>query len=662
MESLRTFGIVAHVDAGKTTLTERILVDCGAQAWVGSVDDGTAATDWLPEERARGISITSAATRASWGGHELQIVDTPGHVDFVAEVERCLHVLDAVVVVVDAVKGVESQTHAAWQQAAARRLPRAVFVNKLDRPGADFAGVVARIVRDFECVVVPCTIPLLGKSGSCEGLGDAITGAVQWFHGQPEQGTLEGIRERLRAARDRVLEVAADLDARVMADFVAGRAVEPATLRSVVRSAFVRSDVVPVFAGAALWNHGVDWLLDGIVSLFPGVRDRLGSGLWSIAGAGDRDAPFCGLVFKIQHQDGVWNFLRVVRGTLRTGDRFCAFRQPDAESVAGELWIMQADRHRVVEVVGPGEIVVVPGDIGLRTGDTVCDPGHPVSLPAPRFPAPVLATSVEPVQAADLPALWAAARDLAADDPTLRVERESGRVNLRGMGELHLEIAVDRLRRAARAPFSVSRPRVERRETVRLPGRGDVELRAQVGGVERASRCDVVVRPLAPSSANSIAFDDGLAHLGPVLLGVLEALLATGPRGVPMVGVELRVVAAVGDERGVVEPLLQQAAVQAVGDALEAGGRQVLLLLVDLEVSCPEDSTQAVLADLSARGVVVSGVAAGQLGARIVGRAPLESMLGYVTRLRSVTRGLGQVAMRPVGFLPAPPGVRLDQA
>ena len=270
MERMRTFGIVAHIDAGKTTLTERILFDTGAQSWVGSVDDGTAAMDFLPAERTRGISIGAAASRVAWGKHGLQVVDTPGHVDFVAEVERCLRVIDGVVVIVDAVRGVESQTRAVWQQTVAAGLPKLVFVNKLDRPGADFAAVLDEVAEELECKAVATVVPLLDEGGHFTGLGDALTGAVQWFEGQPDAAIVPRLQAELRAAHERLLEAAADHDDAVMAAVVGGEQVGADRLRAALRVAFLKGALVPVLAGAALYNRGVDWLLDAVVAFFPG--------------------------------------------------------------------------------------------------------------------------------------------------------------------------------------------------------------------------------------------------------------------------------------------------------------------------------------------------------------------------------------------------------
>ncbi|MCB9876157.1 MAG: GTP-binding protein [Planctomycetes bacterium] len=650
MHRLRTFGIVAHIDAGKTTLTERILFDTGAQSWVGNVDEGTAAMDWMPAERSRGISITAAATRATWGQHVLQIVDTPGHVDFVAEVERCLQVIDGVVVVVDAVRGVESQTRAVWQQATAAELPRLVFVNKLDRPGADFDAVVRDVAEQFGCHAAALVVPLFDEEGAFAGLGDAVAGAVQWFEGRPSVGLVPQLQQRLLAAHERLVEAVADHDDAVLTEVVAGRRVTPALLRDAVRAALLRGALVPVLGGAALFNRGVDWLLDAVVAFLPGAGGDRARGIWRLPGAGDDAAPFAGFVFKVQHVDRVWNFVRVVRGRLAVGDEVGRGNRAGEVRMVAELCTVRADRHEQVAVAGPGEIVVVPGELGWRTGDTICAPAAPVVLPAPRFPAPVLAVTFEPAVAEQRSALHRAVLDLARDDPTLRVGRDHDRIVVRGMGELHLEVVAELVRQRAGVEFRVSKPRVDRRETVAARGEGQAEVRTMIEGRECAARCRVVVEPRADAAPAAVQ----VVGEGPLVEAVrseLAARAAAGHRVGPLFGAVLAADQVAGDAAA--EVLAEQAASKAFTAAVSAAGVIELEPWVTFEVTAPAASSAAVLADLGMRQAEVDSVAAGSLGARIAGRVALSRMLGYVTRLRSVTKGLGQVTMRLDGFGPA---------
>lgn len=651
MDRLRTFGIVAHIDAGKTTLTERILFDAGAQAWMGSVDDGTAAMDWMPAERARGISITAAASRVRWGGHTMQVVDTPGHIDFVAEVERCLHVLDGVVVLLDGVRGVESQTEAVWGQAASRGLPRLVFVNKLDREGADFAAVVEALAARLDCRPVPVVVPLRDDDGAFAGLGDALSGQVQWFVGRPSSTVAARIGAELLAAHDRVVEAVADRDDAVFADALAGRRIAADRLRMLLRNEFQAGRLVPVLCGAALWNRGVDWLLDAVVAYLPGPAAMPRQGLWATPEAGDANAPFCGFVFKVQHVDAVtWNFVRIVRGTLRAGDSWVRGRGGPAMAAA-ELWVVQADRHEAVASGGPGEILVLPGEFGLRTGDSLCAPFAPMLLPAPKFPAPVLAMVFEPERAEDRPRLAQALRDLAVDDPTLRVDIDRDRLMVRGMGELHLEIVAELARARSGVAFQGSRPQVDRRETVEWVGNGEAEARALIGGAECAAICAVEVRPVAGGGPATL-LDEAVGPGRDLAAGELRLLMASGLRVGPMFDLVValrRAECSAAEPNG---PLLELAASRALEQAMAAARPVALEPWVAFEVWGPEDGVPAVMADLAARGAEVGAVAAGGLGARITGCASLARMLGYVTKLRSVTRGRGRVQMRPAGYRP----------
>lgn len=651
MDRLRTFGIVAHVDAGKTTLTERILFDAGVQRWLGSVEEGTAAMDWMPAERARGISITAAATRVQWGGMTLQIVDTPGHVDFVAEVQRSLLVLDAVVVVVDGVRGIESQTESVWQLADERGLPKLAFVNKLDRDGADYARVVAELGARFSVRALPLVLPLADAAGGFAGLGDALTGAVQWFDGVPPPALHAQIATQLREAHERLVEAAADADDRLLADVVAGRPIAPDEVRRVLRGELAAGRVVPVLAGSALWNRGVDWLLDAVVAWFPGLGELPRRGLWAAERAGEPEAPFCGFVFKVQHVDRVWNFLRVVRGRGVVGQQWMRGGDPRSAFQVQELCSVHADRSSSIQEARPGEIVVLPGELGLRTGDTVCAMGHPVVLEPPRFASPVLAMAFEPERTEDLARLAAALREIAVDDPTLRVERHQDRIVVAGMGELHLEVVADLVRARSGLRFHASRPMVELREVPQGPMAAMAEVHAVVDGADCMAACEVRVEPCSGGMPATVEHSDLSPEVG-VVAEELRHMVRLG-RVVPLHGARVRVESTrwLGG-RSPNLPLLEQAAGRALALALERAGTVVLEPWVRIDLWCPEQASSPVLADLAARDVELQSVAAGSLGMRALGRARLARMLGYITRLRSMTKGRGRVLLRPDGFAP----------
>jgi elongation factor G len=658
---LRTLGIVAHIDAGKTTLTERILFDAGVQRFVGEVDEGTATMDWMRQEQERGISIVAAATRVLWSAHELQIVDTPGHVDFTAEVERCLRVLDSVVVVLDGVRGVESQTQTVWRQADRWRCARLVFVNKMDRVGADFAGAVVALAERFDCRPVPVVIPLFDDHGVFAGLGDPVRGTAQWFKGDVPAVLQERLEQELRAARDVIVEACADVDEAIMADFVAGNAVASERLLAALRRACIAGTLVPTLAGAALHGHGVDLLLDAICDLLPSPIDRDRKGIEGAFPAADASAPLCALVFKVEHVDAeVRNYVRVFTGTLRPSMRLACARTGETFA-APELWAMHASHHEPVGAAGPGAIVVLPGTLAVQTGDTLHAPGHARSLPMPSFPPPVVAAVFEPATRDGEEPLVQALSALLVDDPTMLVERdeETGLPLVYGMGELHLEIIASRVRERLAGGLTVSRPRVARCATVR----GAAEGRATVvapGAPARWAEAVVEVEPLPDRGA--VEVDVAALGSNPVAAAVESQLRASvhagGPFATAASGVRIAALSIRSEDgAGADEALSQHAVAVALEKALAVAGIEALEPGVDFEVRCPAEHRSAVLADLLSRGAVMRQVSAGQLGALLQGHGSLRAFLGYATRLRSLTRGHGEVQLQPRGLeaLPAEP-------
>lgn len=659
--SLRTLGIVAHIDAGKTTLTERILFDSGAQRHCGEVDDGTAAMDWMRQEQERGISIVAAATHVAWRDCELQIVDTPGHVDFTVEVERCLRVLDGVVVVLDAVRGVEAQTETVWRQADRWRTARLVFVNKMDRVGADFAAAVRAVGERFGCRPVPISVPLSDDDGAFAGLGDPLHGTATWFDGDVPPRLHDRLAAELAAARESAVVAAADVDDAILADFVAGRPVAADRLLAALRRGCIEGRLVPVLAGSALHGHGVDVLLDAVRDLLPSPADRDRRGLEDAFPPADAGAPFSALVFKIEHERlEVRNYLRVFTGQLAPGNAVIDARSGRRIEV-GELWAMHASHHEPVARARPGAIVVIPGQCEVQTGDTLHAPGHPCALPMPAFSPPVLAAVFEPHSPSDQAPLLAALDELLADDPTLRVraDPETGLPLVQGMGELHLEIVADRVRERTGLAFAVSKPRIAGRATVARAAEGAATVRLP-NAAEATGEAVVAVASLGLDAEVEI----DAAPLGdqPVRVAVerqLRADLAAGVLGgLPAVGVRAtaRSATAAGAEPALAETLQLQALAIALGKAVAAAGIIELEPMVEFEVRCPTEHQSAVFADLLARGVHMRHVSAGQLGALLQGRGRLRAFLGYPTRLRSITRGHGEVQLVPRGH------VRVDEA
>lgn len=652
MDRLRNIGIVAHIDAGKTTLTERILHVSGLRPAAGEVDEGTAATDWMRQEQLRGISITAAATHVPWDGHRIQLIDTPGHVDFTAEVERCLRVLDGVVVVVDGQRGIESQTETVWRQAAHWRVPRIVFVNKMDRAGADPELCAQQVADRFECLVAPMAIALRDEADTFAGIGHVLDGTFEWFEGDPGASVRERIRRDMLTARDRLVEVAAELDEAVLADWVADRAIPSAVLRSVLRAATCRCAVVPLFLGSALHERGVDGLLDGICTMLPSPLER--GERMALHGEPEPDpcGPFCGLVFKVQHVGReVWNYVRVFRGALRTGDEVAVARS-GAQFPSPSPWRMQVTTHEELGHAAMGDIVVLAGALGLRTGDTLHAPSSPIELARMGFPAPVLTARFEPQVAADLQELLGCLGAMADDDPTLEVgvDAETGAPWVAGMGELHLEVAAETLREQRAPAFTVGAPRVAHRERILGAGTGSAAVHAPAGEVGEAW-VEVELEPLQGDSEESVveAAADAAAHVDtPLVLDALRARLRTGLRAsCPAQAVRARLLRLRTEPRGAAGVLAQTAASFAVDKAVAQAGVELLEPEVEFEVRCPAALLPGVVGDLNARDAQLTQVASGRLGAVVTGRVALSHMLGYATRLRSLTRGLGEVAMRP---------------
>jgi len=652
MDRLRNIGIVAHIDAGKTTLTERILHVSGLRPAAGEVDEGTAATDWMRQEQLRGISITAAATHLPWEGHRIQLIDTPGHVDFTAEVERCLRVLDGVVVVVDGQRGIESQTETVWRQAVRWRVPRIVFVNKMDRAGADPEACAQQVADRFECLVAPMAIALRDEADTFAGIGHVLEGSVEWFEGEPGPALRDRILRDMRAARDRLVEVAAELDEAVLAEWVAGRAIASDRLRAVLRAATCRGAVVPLFLGSALHERGVDGLLDGICSMLPSPLER--GERMALHGEPEPDprGPFCGLVFKVQHIGReVWNYVRVFRGVLRAGDAV-AIARSGARFTAPAPWRMQVTTHEELGAATVGDMVVLAGSLGLRTGDTLHAPASPLELGRMGFPAPVLSARFEPAVAADVERLLEQLRAAAEDDPTLEVgvDPETGAPWVAGMGELHLEVAAETLREQGAPPFKVGAPRVAHRERILRAATASAAVHAPAGESGEAW-VEVELAPIEGDGEDSVA--DAAAEVAShvdaqLVIDALHARLRNGLRAsCPAQAVRARLLRLRTEPRGAAGVLAQTAASFAVDKAVSLAGVELLEPEVEFEVRCPAAVLPGVVGDLNARDSQLTQVAAGRLGAVVTGKVALRHMLGYATRLRSLTRGLGEVAMRP---------------
>ena len=649
-ESLRTLGIVAHVDAGKTTLTERILFEAGARRAQGSVDEGTAATDWLPQEQARGISIQSAAIRVGWGDATLQILDTPGHVDFTAEVARCMRVMDAVLVVLDGVRGVESQTEAVWKQAERWRCARMVFVNKLDRSTADYGACLHALRQHMECIPLVLAIPLFTQEGQFLGIGDVVRSTVSLVGDSLDADLSARLDSELQLARELLLEECGGLDDELLRSILGNENIGEQELLAALHRITVAGVGVPVLAGSALHGVGVDVLLDAVEALFPSLAERERGGMEDWFPVTASNATLKALVFKVEHSSVQTTAMaRVLCGSAHRGQRVCV---PGRSVVVllDPIWIPQAAGRLKSEAFVEGEIFEFDAPPWMRTGDSlVFDPAS-TPLRVSEFPTPVLSVLLEPEQSEQLPVVWGALEALAADDPTLRVahDRDTGLPQIAGLGELHLEIVAERVRERTGLALRSSSPRVAHRWTVQKAAS------ATAGAPQPYSGTNAVlcIEPLGSHVPSGIEMDPGISPpLARIARATLQEWMRTGGRwGEELVGLQVTV-KRVDQEAGQSADAAVAAAIESAANlAAELGDPVRLEPVVRFCALAPEASGSVVLADLRARKAAIEEVSAGRLGAKIVGTAPLQELIGYATRLRSLTQGHGTVDLAMDGY------------
>jgi len=683
IERYRNIGIMAHIDAGKTTLTERVLFFTGRIHSTGEVHDGSTEMDWLPQEKQRGITITSAATTAFWSPrhgpsagtlHRINILDTPGHVDFTIEVERSLRVLDGAVAVFDGSQGVEPQSEAVWRQADRYGVPRIAFINKMDKVGADFAMSLESIRERLGARAVAVQWPL-GKESEFQGLVDLVRMKTLRFDGEggeyhEEQSVPEEVRRQVETLRLRLIEAAADVDDGVMEKFVDGR-LEDITEEDLVRAlraGTLSRTLVPVLAGSAFKKKGVQMLLDAVVDYLPAPSDLPAvEGL--VPGTEQRasrepadDSPPAALVFKMMSDKNVGNivFLRVYSGTLRAGTVLLNPATGKRERV-GRLMFMHANRREEVSEVHAGDIAAALGLKNVRTGDTLSDPEAPVVLESLGFPEPVVHLAVEAKSPAELPKLEEGLHRLAAEDPSLRVgvDPESGQVLLSGMGELHLEVVVDRLRTEYGVEARVGQPKVAYRDTLKRAVRQEYRHARQTGGPGQYARVVLDVAPAA-RGAGLVFVDDTKGgsiprELVPAIQKGVAGAMERGVRdGVALVDVEVRLVDGDTHVRDSTPQAFAMAGSLALQEAVRRGGVQVLEPVMDVEVTTPEEYVGEVLGDLASRRGRVLGMET-RGNARVVSaRVPMASLFGYVTGLRGRTQGRAQASMRLGTYEPLP--------
>jgi elongation factor G len=681
LAKVRNIGIMAHIDAGKTTTTERILFYTGITYKIGEVHEGAAVMDWMEQEQERGITITSAATKCEWKGYTIQIIDTPGHVDFTVEVERSLRVLDGAVAVYDGVAGVEPQTENVWRQADKYHVPRMCFVNKLDRTGADFFRCVQMMIDRLNATPLVLQIPI-GLEGDHIGVVDLINMKALTWRGETQKGDDYAIEEipaeLLDSAtewREKLIETLADVDDDVMVKYLDGEELSIDEIKAAIRRSTIASKANPVLCGSAFKNKGVQPMLDAVVDYLPSPLDvpaiegTAQDGETPLLRKPSNDEPFSGLAFKIQTDKhlGKLTYVRVYSGTLDSGSQVINSTKDRKERI-GKIYQMHANKREERPTAWAGDIIAVQGLKQTTTGDTLSDPAHPVILESMTFPEPVIQVAIEPKTKSDQEKLGTAIQRLAEEDPTFRVwnDEETGQTVIAGMGELHLDILVDRMRREFNVEANIGKPQVAYRETIR----GSVEKltfvhKKQTGGSGQYAKVVVTVEPL-PLAADGPTYEFVNAVSGgriprefipSVDAGAQDALQYGVLAGYPLVGVRLTLVDGQYHEVDSSEMAFKIAGSMVMKEAARKADPALLEPMMSVEVTTPEDNMGDVIGDLNSRRGIIQSMEE-RSGARVVkALVPLSEMFGYVGDLRSKTQGRASYSMQFDSYAEVPQSV-----
>ncbi len=677
LEKTRNIGIIAHIDAGKTTTTERILFYTGITHKIGEVDEGTATMDWMPQEQERGITITSAATTCFWKGHRVNLIDTPGHVDFTIEVERSLRVLDGAVGVFCGVAGVQPQSETVWRQANRYGVPRIAFVNKMDRVGADFFKCLHSMKVRLGANPVAMTLPI-GSEDAFRGVIDLVAMKALYF-GEDSQGfevTAEEVPQDLKSLaadyREKMVEEISSHDEVLMAKYLEGKTIAAEDILSAARRATIAMKVTPVFCGSAFKNKAVQPMLDGVIHFLPSPLDVAAVQGW-VPGHKDRVLtrktdlvePFSGLAFKIMTDPfvGTLTYVRVYSGELESGS-YVYNSTKDRKERASRLLRMHANKREEVQKVGAGDIVAVVGLKQTVTGDTLCEESHPIALESMEFPIPVISVAIEPKTKADQDKLSGSLAKLAAEDPSFRVkvDPETTQTIISGMGELHLEIIVDRLMREFKVGANVGKPQVAYREALQSSAEAEGKYVRQTGG--RGQFGHVWLRVEPRERGRGFEFVDKVVggaipkEFIPAVKKGVEEVMETGVlAGYPMVDASVTLFDGSFHEVDSSEIAFRLAGAIGFKDAAKKAGVILLEPIMKLEVTVPEDYVGAVHGDLNARrGKILNSEV--QLGAQVIdAQVPLARMFGYATDLRSMTQGRAIFTMEFSHYEPVPKNI-----
>ena len=676
LEKTRNIGIMAHIDAGKTTTTERILYYTGVNYKLGETHEGTATMDWMEQEQERGITITSAATTCFWKNHRINIIDTPGHVDFTVEVERSLRVLDGSVTVMCAKGGVEPQSETVWRQADHYHVPRMIYVNKMDIMGADFYNVLRMIDERLKCNAVPIQLPI-GKEAEFRGIIDLVEMNADVYYDEMGKDMRveeipEDMRELAEEYREKLLDAVSMFDDEIMEMYLEGKEIPTAKIRAAIRKATVAVEMIPVVCGTSYRNKGVQKLLDAIVDYMPAPTD-----IPAIEGINPKtdeedkrepsdDEPFSALAFKIMTDPyvGRLSFFRVYSGTLNTGSSVLNSTKNVRERM-GRILQMHANHREDIETVYSGDIAAAVGLKNTTTGDTLCDEKHPIILESMEFPEPVIRVAIEPKTKAGQEKMGIALMKLAEEDPTFKTytDEETGQTIIAGMGELHLEIIVDRLLREFKVEANVGAPQVAYKETITKAVDQDTKYARQSGGKGQYGHVKIHVEP--NESGKGYEFVNATVggsvpkeYIPAVDAGIQGAMLAGVLAGYPVVDVKVTLYDGSYHEVDSSEMAFKIAGSMAFKEACQKAGPTLLEPIMKVSVIVPDEYMGDVIGDLNSRRGQIQGFEARSGAQQIDAFVPLAEMFGYATDLRSRTQGRGQYTMEPSHYLEIPKSIQ----
>ncbi len=675
LENTRNIGIMAHIDAGKTTTTERILYYTGVNYKIGETHDGTATMDWMEQEQERGITITSAATTCFWRDHRINIIDTPGHVDFTVEVERSLRVLDGSVTVMCAKGGVEPQSETVWRQADHYHVPRMIYVNKMDIMGADFFNVLRMVDERLKCNAVPIQLPV-GKEADFRGIIDLVEMNADIYYDElgkdmRVEAIPDDMMELAEEYREKLLDAVSMFDDEIMEMYLEGKEIPTDKIRKAIRQATVAVEMIPVVCGTSYRNKGVQKLLDAVVDYMPSPLD-----IPAISGVNPKTdaeetreasdtAPFSALAFKIATDPyvGRLSFIRVYSGVLNTGSAVLNSTKGQRERI-GRILQMHANHREDIETVYSGDIAAVIGLKNSTTGDTLCDEKHPVILESMEFPEPVIRVAIEPKTKAGQEKMGIALMKLAEEDPTFKTytDEETGQTIIAGMGELHLEIIVDRLLREYKVEANVGAPQVAYKETIKQSVKQDTKYARQSGGKGQYGHVVIQVEPNEPGKGyeflNEITGGVIPKEFIPAVdAGIQGAMQAGVMAGYPVVDVKVHLTFGSYHEVDSSEMAFKIAGSMAFKEACRKAGACLLEPIMKVSVITPEDYLGNVIGDLTSRRGQVLGQEARPGAQQIDALVPLSEMFGYATDLRSRTQGRGQYTMEPHSYVEIPKNI-----